>query len=90
MPLLILFRATTDSVMGPEWAKQNATPAHWVLLAVVMTTIMALSYGFAAAHRGAHRRRKALSGASFAGILTGDGDLNPLALFAERRQRHCA
>jgi len=59
MPLLILFRATTDSVMGPEWAKQNATPAHWVLLAVVMTTIIVIAYGFARlteARTGAARR----------------------------------
>jgi peptidoglycan/LPS O-acetylase OafA/YrhL len=64
MPLLILFRAAADSLMGPAWARQNATPAHWATLAGVMALTIAIAYGFSRlteAHTGAARRY--LSGA---------------------------
>jgi peptidoglycan/LPS O-acetylase OafA/YrhL len=59
MPMLILYRAIADSLMGPEWAKQLATPAHWWTLAAVVSSIVALSYGFSRlteAQTGAARR----------------------------------
>ena len=64
MPILILLRSVEDSVMGPEWAKQLATPAHWASLAVVMSICVAVAYVFSRfteAHTGAARRY--LSGA---------------------------
>jgi peptidoglycan/LPS O-acetylase OafA/YrhL len=60
MPLLILWRAAADSVMGPEWAKQLATPAHWGLLGVVVSSVVVTAYGFSRvteARTGAVRRQ---------------------------------
>jgi peptidoglycan/LPS O-acetylase OafA/YrhL len=59
MPFLIFYRALSDSVMGPAWTQALATPAHWVLLFVVIGSIVAISYGFSRlteAHTGAARR----------------------------------
>jgi len=59
MPILILLRSIEDSVMGPEWAKQLATPAHWATLPAVMGICIAVAYGFSRiteANTGAARR----------------------------------
>jgi peptidoglycan/LPS O-acetylase OafA/YrhL len=59
MPILILLRTIEDSVMGPQWAKQLATPAHWATVAAVMSICIAVAYGFSRlteAHTGAARR----------------------------------
>jgi hypothetical protein len=45
--------------MGPQWAKQLATPAHWATVAAVMSICIAVAYGFSRlteAHTGAARR----------------------------------
>ena len=59
MPILILLRSIEDSVMGPEWAKQLATPAHWATLPAVMSICIVAAYGFSRlteANTGAARR----------------------------------
>ncbi len=64
MPILILLRAVADSIMGPAWASQLATPAHWATLTAAMSVIVVIGYGFSRlteAHTGAARRY--LSGA---------------------------
>ena len=59
MPILILLRSIEDSIMGPEWAKQLATPAHWATLPLVMGVCIVVAYGFSRlteANTGAARR----------------------------------
>ncbi len=59
MPMLILYRAIADSWLGPEWAKQLATPTHWMALAAVISSIVLLAFGFSRlteARTGAARR----------------------------------
>jgi len=59
MPLLFLLRAAVDSLMGPDWAPQLATPEHWLTLALALTLVIAFAYGFSRlteAHTGAARR----------------------------------
>jgi peptidoglycan/LPS O-acetylase OafA/YrhL len=59
MPLLVLLRAAADSIMGPRWAGELATPGHWATLAAVMSVILAVAFGFSRlteAHTGAARR----------------------------------
>jgi len=59
MPLLILGRALADSFLGPAWAQQLATPAHWIALFSVMGVVLLISYAFSRvteAHTGAARR----------------------------------
>lgn len=59
MPMLILLRAVADSIMGPGWAAELATPAHWATLVGVMSVSIAVAYGFSRlteAHTGAARR----------------------------------
>jgi peptidoglycan/LPS O-acetylase OafA/YrhL len=46
MPMLIFLRAVADSVMGPGWVHELATPAHWATLAVAMMIMIAVAYVF--------------------------------------------
>ena len=73
LPLLILLRSITNSVMGPEWATRLATPAHWAVLAAAMSICVAIAYGFSRlteAHTGAARRYLAAALPRFAPALT--------------------
>jgi peptidoglycan/LPS O-acetylase OafA/YrhL len=59
MPILVLCRALADSFVGPAWAQQLATPAHWWTLLGVLTLILSASYVFSRfteAKTGAARR----------------------------------
>ena len=59
MPMLILMRAIADSIMGPGWAQELATPAHWATLAAAMATMIVTAFGFSRLtehHTGAARR----------------------------------
>jgi len=49
MPTLILMRAAAAQAMGADWAKQLATPLHWVVLFSAMAITILVAYGFSRA-----------------------------------------
>jgi peptidoglycan/LPS O-acetylase OafA/YrhL len=45
-PLLIFVRAGVDFMLGPNWTKQPATSAQWMLMGATMSVVIALAYVF--------------------------------------------
>lgn len=59
MPVLILARAFVDQRFGAQWARELATPAHWQVMAAVMTAAVVFGFLFSRvteAHTNSARR----------------------------------